>query len=930
MAGMFLGRENELAMLRSALHSTTDSGRFVLVRGEPGIGKSALIEATLRPAPAAKRVLRAGADVMDRRRPHGLLLDALAPELTDEDRAVIATRTGYAVGERLHLVIDRVAIAPTVLVLEDLHWSDPESLGLLSRLSHSLAQIPLLIVGSVRPHVHNDPPPGLDHLVSGLSERGLLQPIELGPLPHTACMAIAAQMAGGRPGDVLAGQVATAGGNPLFVTELLRALLRDGSVTIGHDGAASIAAPTGPSPSLGMVIMSHLSHLDRPTRELLGTAALLGSHFPAAHLQVAAGRPMTALLPMLREALAAGILEENSQQMLAFRHELIQAVLVQDLPESVRAELHREIAIRLDDAGIAATTVAEHLLRAPTHPQDIDRLVHLTRTAAPEVTTQLWRRVEDATPPESGTHLEARVALAAAALRAGRVARASQIAEITLRRQVPAGVAARLSGIRTRALMMAGDHASARDEAERCSVTELFEPADRAMNLAYAGWSSFMLGDIAGARSAALRTDAMAAEADSCGARVWALTLRGLIANCRGDLARAESILSAAVAQADRHPCPVGIEVFPHAQLAVALADLDRVGDAATVLHRGQDIAADMDYRTGVVATHTLGAQVLSHSGSVADIAAELDAHRSMVGAMDLQLDRPMRGLWAHVMARQQGPGAAVDWARKLDPVPGRGTWPGRGRSWIWLGRSQIERAAGDRQAAFEVLWSGWEELRATDMLMDCAEIALDLVELSRTPRAAASPQSTSVRDRVDEVVGTLTTLAGNNPAVTHLQATALAVRGVAATNVAQLLDAERLMATTVRRFDHARIAELAVHVGPGRRADSVRLADVALRGYAEVGAGYDVARARRQFRTAGVRVPRQSHARPTSGWGALTHTEERIARQVATGATNSEIAQHLCVSRRTVESHVSSILAKLEVRSRTEVALLVARGVDA
>ena len=106
-------------------------------------------------------------------------------------------------------------------------------------------------------------------------------------------------------------------------------------------------------------------------------------------------------------------------------------------------------------------------------------------------------------------------------------------------------------------------------------------------------------------------------------------------------------------------------------------------------------------------------------------------------------------------------------------------------------------------------------------------------------------------------------------------------------------------------------------------------LAEASLSGYAEVGADHDVVRARAAFRRAGVPVRIHPRTRPASGWESLTRTEGRIARHVATGATNPEIAQTLCVSRRTVETHVSNVLTKLGLRSRTELALFVARRLE-
>lgn len=76
---LFLGRDAELADLVTTGRAGLTSGRFLLVRGEGGIGKSTLIDAAIAQAPPERHVLRGAADAMDRRLTYGLLLDALGP-----------------------------------------------------------------------------------------------------------------------------------------------------------------------------------------------------------------------------------------------------------------------------------------------------------------------------------------------------------------------------------------------------------------------------------------------------------------------------------------------------------------------------------------------------------------------------------------------------------------------------------------------------------------------------------------------------------------------------------------------------------------------------------------------------------------------------------------------------------------------------------
>jgi DNA-binding NarL/FixJ family response regulator len=119
--------------------------------------------------------------------------------------------------------------------------------------------------------------------------------------------------------------------------------------------------------------------------------------------------------------------------------------------------------------------------------------------------------------------------------------------------------------------------------------------------------------------------------------------------------------------------------------------------------------------------------------------------------------------------------------------------------------------------------------------------------------------------------------------------------------------------------------APLLAAAGQARQARAAVLG--ALSGYESLEAGWDLARADALLRRLGmhrrVRGPRR---RPKTGWDALTDTERVVAGLVAEGHSNPHIATRMYLSRRTVQGHVSSILAKLDVASRVELAAVVVR----
>jgi DNA-binding CsgD family transcriptional regulator len=116
-----------------------------------------------------------------------------------------------------------------------------------------------------------------------------------------------------------------------------------------------------------------------------------------------------------------------------------------------------------------------------------------------------------------------------------------------------------------------------------------------------------------------------------------------------------------------------------------------------------------------------------------------------------------------------------------------------------------------------------------------------------------------------------------------------------------------------------------AIAVERGRTQDGVDAFSRALVIYAETGATWDAGRVRGQLRSLGVRRRLVSTRRPDSGWAAMTDSELAVARLVAGGLTNREVAEQLFVSPHTVNSHLRHVFGKLNVNSRVELARLAA-----
>ena len=159
---------------------------------------------------------------------------------------------------------------------------------------------------------------------------------------------------------------------------------------------------------------------------------------------------------------------------------------------------------------------------------------------------------------------------------------------------------------------------------------------------------------------------------------------------------------------------------------------------------------------------------------------------------------------------------------------------------------------------------------------------------------------------------------------IPHRQANALCCRGLVDDDPSRLLRAAERYHEARRPLLGAKALEAAAgsFVDQGERAPARAAFSRAVDVYASLGATRDVDRLQARFRAHGIRrAPRVKHRRARQGWESLTPAEAKIAALVAEGMTNPQIATRLFLSHRTVGTHVSHILGKLDVRSRIDIA---------
>jgi predicted ATPase len=291
------GREVERSELGDAFgRLASGHPSIVLVEGEAGIGKTRLLADALTDARArGLQVVTGQAQELERARPFGVLADAFGCVASSPDprrraiAALLATSAGdrgpvtvtsdpglqfQAVDAFVDLAESLALDRPLVVGVDDLQWADPSSLLTLGALGGRLAGMPVALVACLRPSPHAAE---LERALEALDAAGARRLI-LGALDERAVVELVAEVVAAEPGQRLLAEVAGAGGNPLFVTELVAALLEEGAIRVAG-GRAEVAEMSLP-PTLRLTILRRLSFLPEDTLRALRAASVLGRASP--------------------------------------------------------------------------------------------------------------------------------------------------------------------------------------------------------------------------------------------------------------------------------------------------------------------------------------------------------------------------------------------------------------------------------------------------------------------------------------------------------------------------------------------------------------------------------------------------------------------------------------------------------------------------
>lgn len=356
---VFVGRGGELAVLRAAWESASGgSARVVAVEGDPGVGKTALIDRLL--AEASAPVIRVSGVEGEPPTPWGVL-DDIAAELSrvgrgDRNTAPDPQASPLFVGQNLARQLQ--AGGSVVLVVDNAQWADQPSMAALQYAAVRLRYDPVLLLVAYRPRGGQAEVPGLPRTWRQVFDGGHGVRLSLDGLPPEDLLRLAAS--NGYPSLSPEGAARlheSTGGNPDHALELLKLLSVHPTVT----GSGPLPAPRDHV----LTIISRLASCSRPTRDIVTAAAVLGQRFSVASLRSVTG--LEAVGEHVAEAIDAGLLVEvpgTGGRELAFPRVLIREAIYHDLSGRVRAQLHRR------SAELGGPAALQHRIAAADGPDD--------------------------------------------------------------------------------------------------------------------------------------------------------------------------------------------------------------------------------------------------------------------------------------------------------------------------------------------------------------------------------------------------------------------------------------------------------------------------------------------------------------------------------------------------------------------------------
>jgi DNA-binding CsgD family transcriptional regulator len=867
-------------------------GGVVHVTGEAGAGKTTML-AVARECLAGVPVRGCASDPYDANRGRATAT-RLLPELP----------AGYDLVGLVIGCLERLAMAgPLALLVDDVHWSDPDSLDALGAVARRAADMGILVVTSARPTGRGGP------YESAVDRFGVR--LDLAPLTAAETATLTVRRCGAEPGPALRAFLDETAGNPFLVTELLDALTDRGDIRVEAGVAELVVAASVPD-RLAERLVRRTITIGGDDGMVARAVAVLATSCQADELAAILERPLSRVVDAILALVTGGVLVDGGDR-LAFRHDLIRRAVHTATPPVVVRALNRRALTVLGPDG-ADHRVGSCLLAAadPTRRADTARLLAVGgRLAAPNplIAVELLRAGLAAVDNRDPRSLPAACDLAAALVDTGRPGEALAVLDARLD-GVPPPHPVGVHRLRALALSMTGNPRAALAPYQDRTVDQLADGYDLAAPdsadalaelavLACAAGQPVQAGQLLAWLDGHPAGRSRYGIAHEHSARAWVHAIAG-----RFQDAVAQSRLGVDALAGDGSPAAA--KARPTLVRAIMLDNCGRGDEALGVLRAAQLSGGP---RWNHVLAQFATTILLYRHGDWDDALAEIEA--GLLAAEETSFG--MAVCWpyaiATAIAAQRGDEGGA--RRHLDAAATRVPPGSLGAELMAYAAALVEEAAGRPDAAAAILATTARTVLAVKAPGLLVNFGTDTVRLNAT-------RDTEVATLVTAAFEGLAGPSGS-PIVA---AFAGWCRGLLDGDAARVARAATDLAGLDRRPQSAWAGhDAAVLAARSGDQDTARaLAAQAFLGYDELGAEQPHRRLRADLREAGVSMrPRRSPPRPTTGWASLTATEATVVELVAAGLTNTAIAERLFVSRRTVESHLARVYPKLGLHRRTE-----------
>lgn len=892
-----IGRTSELNALKAVVEGACEGqARGILLHGAPGAGKTRLLAVAANEAASRGiRVARSSCLPLTTPLPFDPVLELLRS--VGQPLPAIVIESPH---ELFGIVVDRLERTtmdgPLVLCLDDLQWSDAGTIELVYYCLARLTDLPIAWLLASRPLE------AVERLAHRLERASVLEQIELDALSAAEVGQLAKAMLGERISDELEAVLyARTRGNPFLCEELLRAL-GDVATPLGSSNEGFRELERLVPGSVSAAIEERTSRLAATAREALIWAAVLPEPFTAEELQAVCGDASGSTLESLA---AASFLSGDDRGRWSFVHAIVRDAVYHRLPDHERVRRHSLIADSLVDG--PPERQAPQLASARRWRDAATAYLRLARSALDRGrgtdALELYQRSETLASEGGDERLlrDSLVGKVLALVRAGQTDQAAEMARV-LRSELRADDQPneRLAFL-SRYAMALIEHASDTDGAQevlREAAPLLAQVHGRALAevLVVRALVLMAVRDFAGALPDAERAAELAELTDDLALLTRALNAFGIAVGVARSLPTGVATLErgVTVARAAELPTQEAVSRLCLSSLALVAGDLSsaeanarqglELGDIPpnlAILLRGN--LSDALLRLGD--SDTALAHALAALREAAILGPQVQAtaattlgyvylHRGDLSALRLLLENDAAAfdgvdtqrtaeLWGRLLEAEGAPAQAL--ARFTEAT-------------YELDSPAPECVAGMARTAVAV-----GDLRAARDALARLEVLTERWPLGEWQRSEAEGWVAVGENRPED-------------AVAHFRA--------AATGCSRIFDAARLdLEAALLEMDHGQVRS-------------------AIEAFERIGAERAADHARAVARSLGMRPGRRRAAA-----GALSAREEEIAQLVAAGHTNAEIAAMLYLSPRTVEHHISAILAKLGYRSRVQIASEAAAG---